>query len=118
MQNKQFYKLSGLMCQHYIDSKGISLFDNWTWRVWFPGEKIRHFYPLASRASGTKNPLALMSFSSPLLVFMKKIAGLCAIWLNHWLMIFSPSDPSSVGLAWTFLLQVGILALISKSSAV
>ena len=27
-----------------------------------PGEKIRHFYPLASRASGTKNPLALMIF--------------------------------------------------------
>ena len=26
------------------------------------GEKIRHFYPLASRASGTKNPLALMIF--------------------------------------------------------
>ena len=26
------------------------------------GEKIRHFYPLASRASGTKNQLALMIF--------------------------------------------------------
>ena len=26
------------------------------------GEQIRHFYPLASRASGTKNPLALMIF--------------------------------------------------------
>ena len=26
------------------------------------GEKIHHFYPLASRASGTKNPLALMIF--------------------------------------------------------
>ena len=26
------------------------------------GEKIRHFYPLASRASGAKNPLALMIF--------------------------------------------------------
>ena len=25
-------------------------------------EKIRRFYPLASRASGTKNPLALMIF--------------------------------------------------------
>ena len=25
---------------------------------------------------------------------MKKIAGLCAIWPNHWLMLFSPSDPS------------------------
>ena len=31
---------------------------------------------------------------------------------------FSPSDPSSVGLAWAFLLQVGILALISTSAAV
>ena len=28
---------------------------------------------------------------------------------------FSPSDPSSVGLVWAFLLQVGILALISSS---
>ena len=26
------------------------------------GEQIRHFYPLASRASGAKNPLALMIF--------------------------------------------------------
>ena len=26
------------------------------------GEKIRHFYPLASRASGAKNLLALMMF--------------------------------------------------------
>ena len=26
------------------------------------GEKIHHFYPLASRASGIKNPLALMIF--------------------------------------------------------
>ena len=26
------------------------------------GEKIRHFYPLASRASGTRNPLAIMIF--------------------------------------------------------
>ena len=63
---------------------------------WTPdtGEKIHHFYPLASWASGIKNPLALMIFYSPLLV-----AGLCAIRLNHWLMIFFPSDPSSVGLA-------------------
>ena len=28
----------------------------------FTGEKIHHFYPLASRASRTKNPLALMIF--------------------------------------------------------
>ena len=27
-----------------------------------PYTKIRHFYPLVSRASGTKNPLALMIF--------------------------------------------------------
>ena len=31
---------------------------------------------------------------------------------------FSPSDSSSVGLAWAFLLQVGISALISTSAAV
>ena len=31
---------------------------------------------------------------------------------------FSPSDPSSVGLAWASLLQVGILAWISTSAAV
>ena len=29
-----------------------------------------------------------------------------------------PSDPSSVGLAWAFLLQVGILAWISTPAAV
>ena len=47
--------------------------------------------------------------------FMKKIAGLCATWLNHWLIIFPPSDPSSVGLVRAFLLRVGILALSSSS---
>ena len=32
--------------------------------------------------------------------------------------VFSPFDPSSVSVAWAFLLQVDILALISTSAAV
>ena len=46
-------------------------------------------------------------------VFYEKNCRTSAILLNHWLMIFSPSDPSSVGLAWAFLLQVGIVALLA-----